>query len=413
MVVAPIRTLLTVPALLGALGCPIPPSPPPAPAPFQAGRMFDRAAAALQRYFYDTAFVRADLHALWTEFLPAALAAANADSERKVIRRFLERIPASHLTIMSRWEYSDLENEIAGARYVTFGMQLVEIRERYFASMVLTGGPADSAGIGDGDEIVAIDSVPTAQSPHLDWRDDDVFLPDDRDPPTHGLLLLSSPSLRLKVVRVPGDTATRDVTASSYSALDATAASTRLITRDGASIGYVHFWYMHRDGLVAAFRSALEGPLAASDALVLDLRGRGGTESAVQGVLRLLDPSRGGKFTGAIVALIDRQTRSAKEELAYELRARGYARLVGEPTAGAFIPAGFTTLGQDAVLMFPVRDSGPNRYIPLIEGHPVQPDVAAPWKGPYAAGRDTLLEVGIAEAARLVRARKTIGPKAR
>src|SRR5438876_10953633 len=40
---------------------------------------------------------------------------------------------------------------------------------------------------------------------------------------------------------------------------------------------------------------------------------------------------------------------------------------------------------------------------PLIEGHPVQPDVAAPWVGPYAGGQDLLMEAGIAEAVRLVR----------
>jgi len=105
------------------------------------------------------------------------------------------------------------------------------------------------------------------------------------------------------------------------------------------------------------------------------------------------------------VALIDRQTRSAKEQLAYELRAQGLGRLVGEPTAGAYIPAGFANLGGNVVLMFPLGDKKPNPYTPLIEGHPIQPDVAVPWVGPYAGGQDVLIEAGIAEAVRLVRAR--------
>ena len=74
-----------------------------------------------------------------------------------------------------------------------------------------------------------------------------------------------------------------------------------------------------------------------------------------------------------------------------------------EPTAGAFIPAGFADLGPSVVLMFPLGDKVPNPYTPLIEGHPIQPDVAAPWVGPYAGGQDLLMEAGIAEAVRLVR----------
>jgi len=405
-----------MPVLLGALGCPVPTGPPPAPpapVPFQPGRMFDSTVTVLQGYFYDTAFVRADLPALRAEFLPEALAAADADAERRLIRRFLERIPASHLAIMSRWEHADLMDELAGKRHVTLGMQLMEIHDRYFASMVLTGGPAYTTGIRDGDEIVAIDSVPTAQSPHLDWREDDVYLPDERDPPAHGIRLLSSPALELRVVPLPGDTATRRVTPAFYSALDATRASVRLIVRDSVRVGYIRWWYMYSDGLVQHFRAALQGPLWLSDVLVLDLRGRGGSEAAVNGVLRLLG-STAEKRTRPVVALIDRQTRSAKEELAYELRRRGLGRLVGEPTAGAFIPASWVQLSEDVVLMLPVTDKKPNPYTPLIEGHPVEPDIAAPWIGPHSAGRDTLLEVGIAEAVRLVLERgpgKTVAPK--
>jgi hypothetical protein len=64
----------------------------------------------------------------------------------------------------------------------------------------------------------------------------------------------------------------------------------------------------------------------------------------------------------------------------------------------------FANLGGGTVLVFPLRSKAPNRYTALIEGHPVQPDVPAPWVGPYALGQDALWEAGIAEAVRLVRA---------
>jgi len=385
--------------------CPPPPARVPVPTPYQPGRMFDSALAVLRRQYYDTAFVHAHLDTLREEFRPAAVAARDDSTEREVIRQFLGRFPASHLALLSGQERDALWYDLAGEKHLMFGMQLIESNGRYFASMVLTGGPAYDAGIRDGDEIAAIDSVPPARSRHRDWREDDIYLADERDPPTYGLRWVPGPVLALRVLRAPGgDTATVRLAQGSYSALDATRASIRVVTRDSIRVGYIRWWYMHWKGLVAGFRKALQGPLAPSQALVLDLRGRGGSGSAVQDILRLLAPGKKQRFRGPIVALIDRQTRSAKEQLAYELRAQGLGRLVGEPTAGAFIPAGFADLAPNVVLMFPMGDKVPNPYTPLIEGHPVQPDVAVPWVGPYAGGQDPLMEAGIAEAARLVRA---------
>jgi carboxyl-terminal processing protease len=126
----------------------------------------------------------------------------------------------------------------------------------------------------------------------------------------------------------------------------------------------------------------------------------------------MLGPGEAQRFAGPIVALIDRQTRSAKEELAYELRARGLARLVGEPTAGAFLGAGFELISDDIVLMLP--GTALPTYTALIEQQPVEPDVFARSAGPYAAGNDPLLTAGLDEAVRLVRERGpgfTRGPK--
>ncbi len=383
--------------------CPLAP-PTSVPTPYQPSEMFDSALAILSRKYYDTAFVHEHLAALRDEFRAAAVAASDDSLEREVIRRLLERLPASHLALLSGQERDDLWYDLAGERHLMFGMQLIDLNGRYFASMVLTGGPAYAAGIRDGDEIAAIDSLPPARSPHRDWREDDIYLPDERDPPTYGLRARSSPALALRVLRAPGgDTATVRLAPGFYSALDATRASIRIVTRDSIRVGYIRWWYIHWKDLVAGFRQALRGPLATSQALVLDLRGRGGSESTVRDILRLLAPGSRRRFHGPIVALIDRQTRSAKEELAYELRAQGLARLVGEPTAGALLPMDFANLGGGTVLAFPLRGKVPNRYTPLIEGHPVQPDVAAPWVGPYAGGQDLLMEAGIAEAVRLVR----------
>jgi carboxyl-terminal processing protease len=102
-----------------------------------------------------------------------------------------------------------------------------------------------------------------------------------------------------------------------------------------------------------------------------------------------------------IVALLDRQSRSAKDVLAYELKRTGIARLVGEPTAGAVIPASFADVGHDTILMFPSFKLP--RYTEILEFKPVQPDVYVERAGPLSAGADPILEAGLTEALRLVK----------
>lgn len=364
--------------------------------------MFDRVIDVLGRRYYDTTFLRGNLKSLSEELRPGALAAASPAEERDVIWRLLTRIPASHLTLLSRRGYNALLQDVAGQARVMMGMQLVQLDGRYFAAAVLTGGPAAVAGVREWDEIVRVDDVVPSQSSHVDPRSDDAYLSDERDPPSHGVNAPFGDTVRLQVVRVPGDTLIVPVAPRVYSTLEATRASVRLTTRNGVRVGSIHWWFMNSRGVPSGFDAALTGPLAPSEALLLDLRGRGGNESAVQGVLRLLSPGPEQRFQGPIVALIDRHTRSAKEQLAYELRARGLARLIGDATAGAYLPAGFETIGNNVILMYPLRDRSFNYYSTRIEQHPLQPDVAVQSAGPYSGGQDPLFEAGLDEAVRLV-----------
>ncbi len=60
----------------------------------------------------------------------------------------------------------------------TFGFTLIEYDGKHYAHDVLEGGPAAQAGLLRGDRIVSIDGAETGESPRLDWRTDDAFLPD-------------------------------------------------------------------------------------------------------------------------------------------------------------------------------------------------------------------------------------------
>jgi len=158
---------------------------------------------------------------------------------------------------------------------------------------------------------------------------------------------------------------------------------------------------MHNRGVPDVLTKSLGGPLRDSDALVLDLRGRGGSAKAVTALISLLVRGAGQRFDGPVIGLIDRQTRSAKELLAVELRAQVRARLVGEPTAGAAVGADFDEVGDSAILMFPGSTVPP--YTERLELKPTNPDIAVPWGGPYSGASDPILEAGLNEAVRLVR----------
>ena len=52
--------------------------------------------------------------------------------------------------------------------------------------------------------------------------------------------------------------------------------SVRVIAHAGRRVGVVHFWHFLAGEMATILREALAGPFADCDALVIDVRGRGG-----------------------------------------------------------------------------------------------------------------------------------------
>lgn len=188
-----------------------------------------------------------------------------------------------------------------------------------------------------------------------------------------------------------------------YSAFEAAKHSAEVVAIDGRSIAYIHFWFIHTRGMDTLLEKLVQGEFKNADALVLDLRGRGGDASMVMRVLKVL-AGRSSKWRKPIVALIDAQTRSAKEMLAWELQSRDLGVLVGQTTAGALLPAMFAEVGGDSVLMYPAFSLG--RYSQEIEGKGVKPDVEAVSPLPFSAGADPIREVGMRTAASVAKSRE-------
>lgn len=341
------------------------------------GELFERVVGVLERGWPDVDFREEEIPEVAAEFRQDARETRDLAEERAVVGAFLAELSASHLALYSKETFDVLMAGVVGRPFWTYGFQLVLDGGRYRVDAVLDGGPADEAGLVRGDVALAIDGVPPARSPRLDWRSDDAWLD---DPPCHALRARDAGPVRVRVER-DGETFEVEMEPRRMTIRDASAASARVFERGDERIAYVHLWLVQEGGCASLLKELFEGPFADLDTLVLDLRGRGGSAAEVARVvefLKRLHEERGLR----LFALIDRGSRSGKEVIAARLREEGLVTLVGERTAGAVLPGRFADVGQGAMLMFPFSMSlGMTEH--RLEGVGVEPDVevAESWEG--------------------------------
>jgi len=361
--------------------------------------LFENVANALSERYYDQQFRQNELPRLVELYRDRAARAVGFEEHREVVHEFLTNIPATHLALISAASREGMMSELAGRSAPSFGFELIEVDGKHYAFNVLEDGPAALAGLRRGDRIVTVDGELVSGSPRLDWRTDDAFLPDD---PVRALQGKLDDRVALRIERTPGKYLDIKVSCEPYSAWEAAQASARIVERAGKRIGVIHFWLIHMTGPDALLKEKLDGDFASCDALVLDLRGRGGSGTMVERMLNVLE-GRTSAWQKPVVALINRHSRSAKEVIAYEFRRRDLGSLVGERTAGAVIPASMADVGHGMHLMFPTFTLP--KHTEVLEFKGVEPDVLVAEVGPYSAGADPIFEAGIDEAVRLVGSR--------
>lgn len=359
--------------------------------------LFENVVEALTERYYNEDYRENELPGLVKLYRERAAHATGLEEERDVVQAFLSNIPSSHLGLISNAAKERMMLDLKGELGPSFGFELIEYDGKHYAHNVLNGGPADVAGVRHGDRIFTIDGALVDDSPRLGWRTDDAFLP---DPPVRGLSGEVGEVLKMRVERRPGIYVDIKVTNALYSTWEATMKSAQVIERDGKRLGYLHLWLIHLIGPDALLQEQIEGPFALCDALIIDLRGRGGSGFMVKRILDLLDgPER--IWDKPIVALINGHSRSAKDVLAYEFRDRNIARLVGERTAGAAVPVSSADVGFGMQLHFPTFTLP--GHSDRLEFHPIEPHVSVAEVGPYSAGADPIFDAGVVEAARLAK----------
>ncbi len=358
--------------------------------------LFDNVVTRLEKNYVDKEFRAEQLPQLVDRYRQQASEATTLPEQRQVAHDLLSHLPATHMGLLSQNTFEHMMAELQNKPRPTFGFELMELDGKYFAHNVLEGGPAADAGLRRGDRIVLINDQLVRGHQKLDWRSDDSFL---ADPPVHLLHCEDGEEIQLDVETAWGVSDKLSVTCRPWSAFESAKASAMVIEDGSRRFGHIHFWMIHMTGVRDLLKEKLEGDFADCDALILDLRGRGGNGMAIRGILDVLSGKKS-DWDKPVVAIVNKYSRSAKEVIAHELKAEDIALVVGERTAGAVIPASFADVGNDTRLMYPTFRMG--KYTELIEGIGVDPDVWVADAGPWSHGADPLLGVALREANRLV-----------
>lgn len=375
--------------------------------------VFDRVWTLVRNHFYDRELHGVDWDAMRDHYRPRYVAAPDARSSRAVLQDLLAELKASHTSVLERSVYQSMMAELQNEPKPTFGLLLEEsLPGRLFVRSMFEGGPAAVAGCVVGDRVVLVNGVDPMASPLVVDAGFDPALPGPRLFAIPATAVGSRVRLSLQADPAGDDVREVELVGEAMTGVDATRRGVRVIEQSGVRIGVVHVWYC-QEGAVDAVREALTGPLAECDALVLDLRGRGGMTDVAAGLLdlfrgktrRAFGPARHAPlWNKPVIALIDGRTRSAKELMAFRLRKARLATLVGERTEGAVLGAAFHALPDGAYLELASVD------VPIdgerLEGIGVEPDVPVDFPVAYARGVDPIQERGVELAVAQVKARR-------
>lgn len=279
----------------------------------------------------------------------------------------------------------------------SIGVDVALLPEGAFVRRVFAGGPAERAGVLRGDRIFLVDGKPFVPRGSLRGRD--------------------GKPLRLTLERVRGAPPIElNVTPRRIEPLAEWLASqeegSRLIDHGGRRVAYHHLYSCAGPKPVEVMQRMMTERFQHAHALVLDLRdGWGGCPPELVNVFARRVPTltfgaRDGSkrhwVTGwnrPVVLLVNQNSRSGKELVAYAFRKHRLGPVVGTRTGGAFLAGKPVPLPDGGLLYLAVEDVWVDGE--RLEGAGVAPDVEVGDLLPYAAGADPQLDRAVELAAGL------------
>jgi C-terminal processing protease CtpA/Prc len=370
--------------------------------------VFDEAWRLVRDNFYDEKMKGLDWKKVGDRHRENYATAKTSEERSAAINNLLDELKSSHMIHLTPdkpayFELVDifrygLRDEIrrhlsyGTISYPGIGIITRKINGKVFTLGVLTGLPADKAGLKTGDEILTVDGKPFA--PIASFRGklgQKVEISIRRKENGTPINITVIP----ETIK-PGDafeTAMRD--------------GARIIEANGKRIGYIHVWSYagHRYQEILQTELA-QGRLKDADALIWDLRdGWGGARGRFLDIFNPRAPDITMKVRGEpldyasfrwrkpAAALINKGTRSGKEVLAYGFKKYGYGDLIGTRTAGALLAGRGYLLSDGTFLMIAVADVKIDGD--RLEAKGLEPTIEVPFDFRYSAGRDPQLDKAV------------------
>lgn len=367
---------------------------------------FDEVCQIVETHFYDPEVIEEQFKLITPGFRARIADFSSEEAFRDLVNEMLRTLKVSHTGYYTpdEYEYYQLAaifhflpeiQELFDHQEVTYpsiGILTQTIEDCVFVASVLSGSPAETAGLLAGDEILAVHGSAYAPiRPLREHIDREVTFTIRRTANSEPVNLTVAPRL-INPKR---------------EFLEAQQASVRLYERGDSRIGYVHIWsYAGEEYHQALIEAIAWGPLANADALVLDLRyGWGGANPDYlnifntrvpiiehierDGTVRQYDP----QWRKPVLMLVNHTVRSGKEILVYGLKHYQLGTVLGETTAGAVLGGCVFVLSNGDLLLLAGVDARVNGE--TLEGVGVEPHIKVPRDIRYCQGTDIQLEQAI------------------
>uniref|UniRef100_B8HQF9 Peptidase S41 n=1 Tax=Cyanothece sp. (strain PCC 7425 / ATCC 29141) TaxID=395961 RepID=B8HQF9_CYAP4 len=389
---------------------------------FNSSTLFDQVWQTINTQFYDPKFNGVDWQALRQQYQLQVKQTRTREEAATLINTMLAKLQTSHTRLYIPEEPAyyqllgifqprlpELQKQLkpffpdGKITYRGIGIFTRTLDGVPFVSGVLEGSPAAKAGVRVGDRIVSVAGRPF-----------------------HPIRSFQNSGDRVEMVIQP--TAREDsrqtltVTPKLFDAttmfLESQLASTEVIQRQNRRIGYMHLWSYASDQYQEQLEDELlYGRLKDVDAFVLDLRGGWGgasptvlnfftgrgpsiTSIVPRQKVRTITPSHWPK---PVVMVVNGESRSAKEILAYAFQQYKIGPVVGAKTPGAVVAGRPFLMPDGSVLYVAVADVLVDQT-QRLEGEGVAPDLQVDMNLPYAQGVDPQKERAIEIAGTLIKA---------